>query len=171
MKSKLVKIKMILMDVDGVLTDGGIIYTSSGDELKIFNVQDGMGITLARMGGLKTGIITGRNSELVRRRAEELNFDIVSQGSFDKLGPYRDIKKQFNLKDEEICYIGDDVLDLSILNRVGFSVAVSNARDEVKAACDYITDARGGNGAVREVIDKILKRQEKLHNLIEELSK
>ncbi|MGD9486705.1 MAG: KdsC family phosphatase [Calditrichaceae bacterium] len=171
MKSKLVKITMILMDVDGVLTDGGIIYTSNGDELKIFNVQDGMGITLAKMGGLKTGIITGRNSELVRRRAEELKFDIISQGSFDKLGPYMDIKKQFNLKDEEICYIGDDILDLSILNRVGFSVAVSNARDEVKASCDYITDAPGGRGAVREVIDKILKRQEKLHALIEELTK
>jgi 3-deoxy-D-manno-octulosonate 8-phosphate phosphatase KdsC-like HAD superfamily phosphatase len=126
MKSKLLKIKMILMDVDGVLTDGGIIYTSSGDEIKMFNVQDGMGIT---------------------------------------------IKKESKLSDDEIAYIGDDILDMSILKRVGFSAAPSNARDEVKAICDYITIAEGGHGAVREVIDKILKRQDKLNNLIEQLSK
>jgi 3-deoxy-D-manno-octulosonate 8-phosphate phosphatase (KDO 8-P phosphatase) len=170
MKSKLLKIKMILMDVDGVLTDGEIIYTSSGDEIKMFNVQDGMGITLARMAGLKTGIITGRMSKMVKRRAEELKFDIVSQGSFDKLPSYQKIKKESKLSDDEIAYIGDDILDISILKRVGFSAAPSNARDEVKAICDYITIAEGGNGAVREVIDKILKRQNKLNELVEQLS-
>ncbi len=171
MKQKLSQIKLILMDVDGVLTSGEIIYTASGDELKMFNVQDGMGITLARMAGLKTGILTGRTSDLVRRRAEELKVDVISQGSFDKLPEYEKIKHELGLTDEQICYIGDDVLDISILKRVGFSVAVANARDEVKAICDYVTVAEGGKGAVREVIDKILKWQNKLHDLIEQLSK
>ncbi len=170
MKQKLSQIKLILMDVDGVLTSGEIIYTASGDELKMFNVQDGMGITLARMGGLKTGILTGRKSDLVRRRAEELKVDVISQGSFEKLPEYEKIKQQLGLQDEEICYIGDDVLDIPILKRVGFSVAVANARDEVKALCDYVTVAEGGKGAVREVIDKILKWQNKLHDLIDQLS-
>jgi len=170
MKSKLLNIKLLLMDVDGVLTSGDIIYSSSGEELKKFNIQDGMGITLARMAGLKTGIITGRVSDMVKRRAEELKIDIISQGNFNKLKPYEDIRDREKLKDEEIAYIGDDLMDLCILNRVGFSVAVANARDEVKAVCDYVTIADGGNGAVREVIEKILKRQEKFFNLIEELS-
>ncbi len=158
------------MDVDGVLTNGEIIYTSSGDELKIFNVQDGMGITLAHLAGLKTGIITGRMSALVERRAHELKMDIVSQGNFNKLPEYERVIRDFELKDEEVCYIGDDVLDLPILKRVGFSVAVANARDEVKAVCDYVTSAQGGKGAVREVIDRILKWQNKLHEVIDRLS-
>ncbi len=170
MKSKLMKIKMVLMDVDGVLTEGMITYTSSGEELKSFNIQDGMGITLARMGGLKTGIITGRISEMVKKRAEELKFDVIKQGHFKKRPDYEEIKKQFNLDDESIAYIGDDVLDISILKRAGFSVAPADARDEVKAICDYVTVAPGGRGAVREVIDRILKRQGKLYDLIEELA-
>ena len=161
---------MILMDVDGVLTNGEIIYTSAGKEMKKFCVQDGMGITLARLAGLKTGIITGRSSELVRRRAEELGFDIISQGNTYKLQKYEQVKKDFGLSDEEIAYIGDDVPDISFLKQAGFSVAVANARDEVKAVCDYITVQPGGKGAVREVIDKILKRQDKFYTLLEELS-
>jgi len=158
------------MDVDGVMTNGEIIYSSSGDELKMFNVQDGMGITLARMAGLKTGIITGRNSELVRRRAEELKIDILSQGSFNKLPEYEKIKVQNDLNDEEIAYIGDDILDISILKKVGLSISVANARDEVKAVCDYVTVAPGGKGAVREAIELILKRQDKFFNLVDQLS-
>ncbi len=169
MKSKLLKIKLVLMDVDGVLTDGSIIYSEKGDEVKAFNVQDGLGITLARMAGLKTGIITGRSSKLVKRRATELKFDVISQGSFSKLPEYERIKKKFDLRDEEIAFIGDDILDLPILKRVGFSVAVANARDEVKALCDYVTIQKGGQGAVREVMDKILKAQDKFHRLMEEL--
>lgn len=170
MKEKLLKIKMLLLDVDGVLTGGEIIYSSSGEELKKFDIQDGMGITLARMAGLKTGIITGRTSDMVKRRAEELQFDVVSQGNFNKLKPYEEIRESYGLNDDEIAYVGDDLLDLPILKRVGFSVAVANARDEVKAQCDYITTAEGGNGAVREVIDKILKRQEKFYDLLEQLA-
>lgn len=157
------------MDVDGVLTDGGIILGNDGLEIKIFNVQDGMGITLAQKAGLKIGIITGRESEAVLRRAQELKLDQVSQGHFNKLAPYNKIKEKYGLLDEEIAYIGDDVLDLGILNRVGLSVAVANARQEVKACVDYVTIASGGKGAVREVIDLILKTQDKWDNTLEKL--
>ncbi len=163
------KIKMILMDVDGVLTDGKIIFTSDGTELKEFNIQDGMGITLARMAGLKTGIITGRESIMVQRRAEELKYDIISQGSFKKFARYEEIKKQFGLSDDEVCYIGDDLPDIPILKKVGFSVAVANARDELKKIAHYTTTLSGGEGAVREVIDLILKGQDKFNELIEEI--
>jgi len=170
LKAKLQQIQMILFDVDGVLCSGDITYLDTGAEIKTFDVQDGMGITLARMAGLKTGIITGRKSPAITRRAKELMVDSVVQGSFDKLKPYLEIKKKYNLDDSQICYIGDDLLDLALLNRVGFSAAVANAREEVKAVCDYITVARGGRGAVREVIDLILKRQGKFDVLLESLS-
>jgi 3-deoxy-D-manno-octulosonate 8-phosphate phosphatase (KDO 8-P phosphatase) len=169
MKSKMNKIKMILMDVDGVLTDGSIILGSGDIEIKSFNVQDGMGITLARLAGLKTGIITGRNSDVVARRAKELKFDVVSQGSFNKYPEFQKIKEEYSVSNEEICYIGDDLLDISILQEVGFSVAPANARDEVKAICDYVTVASGGHGAVREVVDKILIRQGKIDGIIQDL--
>jgi len=171
MRSKIEKLKMILMDVDGVLTRGDITYTSSDEEVKVFNVQDGMGITLARMAGLKTGIITGRKSPMVERRVRELKIDALQMGEFHKLEPFEQVRKDFGLEYEEICYIGDDILDMSILKRVGFSVAVANARDEVKAICDYVTIKSGGQGAVREVIDKILEHQKKLHSIIESLGK
>ena len=170
MKRKLKQIKMVLFDVDGVLSNGAITYLDNGVEVKSFHVQDGMGITLARMAGLKTGIITGRESQAVKKRAEELKIDVLSQGSFNKLDPYLNISKQFSLKDEEICYIGDDILDIPVLDRVGFSVAVANAREEVKAICDYVTVSPGGSGAVREVIDLILKRQGIFEQLLKELS-
>ena len=169
MKSKMSKIKMILMDVDGVLTDGSIVFGSNELEIKSFNVQDGLGITLARLGGLKTGIITGRKSEVVERRGKELKFDVISQGSFNKYPEFQKIKEEYSFSNEEICYIGDDLLDISILREVGFSVAPANARDEVKAICDYVTVAKGGNGAVREVVDKILIRQNKFDAIIKDL--
>ena len=169
MREKLQKIRMILFDVDGVLCSGDISYLDNGAEIKTFDVQDGMGITLARLAGLKTGIITGRESSAIKRRARELRIDYLEQGSFYKIDPYLQILTTSNFKDEEVCYIGDDVLDLPILERVGFSVAVANARDEVKAVSDYVTVAQGGRGAVREVIDLILKRQRKFDVLISSL--
>lgn len=161
---------MILMDVDGVLTDGKIIFTSAGTEIKEFNIQDGMAITLARMAGLKTGVITGRESKMVQRRAEELGYDFISQGNTKKLPRYEEIKKQFGFSNEEVCYIGDDLPDMPILKKVGFSVAVANARDELKAISDYTTEKSGGNGAVREVIDKILKAQGIFDKLVEKIN-
>ncbi len=170
MESKLQRIKMVLMDVDGVMTGGEIIYTSAGEEFKVFNIHDGMGVAMARMAGLKTGIITGRMSEMVRRRAEELRFDAVVQGQVHKLAAYENIRDKFGLLDAEIAYIGDDLVDLCILERAGFSAAVANAREAVKAACDYVTEAAGGQGAVREVIDLILKGQGKFDDLVQQLS-
>ena len=169
MREKLQKIRMILFDVDGVLCSGDISYLDNGAEIKTFDVQDGMGITLARLAGLKTGIITGRESSAIKRRARELRIDYLAQGSFYKIDPYLNILTKSKFKDEEVCYIGDDVLDLPILERAGFSVAVANARDEVKAVSDYVTVAHGGRGAVREVIDLILKRQRKFDVLISSL--
>ena len=170
MKNKLNKIRLILFDVDGVLCSGDISYSDDGREYKTFDVQDGLGITLARMAGLKTGIITGRKSPVIERRAAELKIDYLSQGSFNKLPAYQDILTRSGCEDSEICYIGDDLLDLPLLKRVGFSVTVANGRDEVKTECHYITTAFGGRGAVREVIDLILKGQGKFDQLLENLS-
>jgi len=168
-QSKIKKIKLLLMDVDGVLTDGSIIYNSAGEETKAFNIQDGMGITLMRMAGLKTGIITGRRSAMVERRAGELKYDVVDMGHFDKLPRYRHILEQMGLRQDEVAYIGDDVQDLCILKRVGFSVTVANGRPQLKERVDYVTAAEGGKGAVREVIDLILYHQGKWAALIEKL--
>ena len=163
------RVKLILMDVDGVLTDGGIILGSGNQEFKIFDVQDGMGVTLARIAGLKVGLITGRRSEVVERRAKELHMDICYQGVPDKLGPYQEIVKKLNLSDEQVCYMGDDLLEMIILKRVGFSVAVANARPEVKSICDYVTECHGGRGAVRETVELILKGQGKWKTVLERM--
>lgn len=154
------------MDVDGVMTDGKIVYSSSGEELKQFDIQDGLAISMAREAGLQTGIITSRASEMVKRRAEELKYDYVSQGTEKKLPAYEICLNTFKLSDEQVCYIGDDLLDIPVLKRVGFAVAVANARDELKEFCHYITDRTGGNGVVREVVEKILKTQGKLIQFI-----
>jgi 3-deoxy-D-manno-octulosonate 8-phosphate phosphatase (KDO 8-P phosphatase) len=153
------KIRLVLMDVDGVLTDGGLVLGTSGQEFKVFHVQDGLGITLGQKTGLKMGILTGRTSEAVTRRAEELHMDICVQGAAQKLDPYEDILKRHGFQDAEVCYIGDDLLDLPVLRRVGFSAAVADAREEVKKVVHYVASCRGGRGAVREVIETILKAQ------------
>ncbi len=167
MRQKLLNIKWILMDVDGVMTDGSITYTSSGEEIKTFNAQDGAGINLAHMAGLQTGIITGRKSEMVRRRVLDLKYDYFREGVSRKSALYEEFKKEFKVTDDQVCYMGDDFADLGILLKAGLSVAPSNARDEIKAVCDFVTLAPGGSGAVRELIDKILKAQGKLFTLFE----
>ena len=168
MRHKLLKIKWILMDVDGVMTDGSITYASSGEEIKTFNAQDGAGINLAHMAGLHTGIITGRKSEMVQRRILDLKYDYFREGVSRKATMYEEFKKEFKVSDEQVCYMGDDFADLGILLQAGLSVAPSNARDEIKAVCDFVTLAPGGSGAVRELIDKILKAQGKLFTLFEQ---
>jgi 3-deoxy-D-manno-octulosonate 8-phosphate phosphatase (KDO 8-P phosphatase) len=156
---KIKPIKMILMDVDGVLTQGGIIMGNHGEALKIFNIQDGLGITLARLAEIKVGIITGRESELVSRRARELKFDVIMQGFYHKLPAYLEVKQSYGLNDDEICYIGDDLLDIDILERVGLAICPANARPEIKNIVDFVTRENGGEGAVRKVIDTILTVQ------------
>ncbi len=158
---KLKKIKALFLDVDGVLTDGTIIYGSDGMEMKIFDSQDGFGITSAIKDGLRVGIITGRKSDLVKRRAAELGIVDLYQGSIDKVTPFEEIKKVYSLDPSEIAYVGDDILDLPLLQKVGFSAAPANAIREVRTRVDYVSKARGGQGAVREIIDLILKARKR----------
>ena len=150
-------IKMILLDVDGVLTGGGIILDNKGNELKIFNSRDGMGITLARSVGIRTGILTGRLSECVRKRSLELKIDVVEQGHFNKIPGLLSICEKSGIAEQEIAYMGDDVLDVNVMERVGIAAAPADAHFSARKAADYVTESRGGNGAVREFIDWILE--------------
>ena len=154
------------MDVDGVLTDESIIYGAFPDELKIFNVKDGLGIKLALSAGLIVGIITSRTSEALKKRTKELGIELIYQGEKNKFNAYQQIKKDLFVSDEQIAYIGDDLPDLEILRVVGFSVAVENACEEVKNSVDFITNKPGGKGAVRDVIEMILRTQDKWEQVI-----
>ena len=151
------RVRVLLLDVDGVMTDGRIVYAAYGDELKFFNVQDGAGLVFWKRMGLRSAIITSRASRLVKKRAKELRVDFLAQGQLLKLPAYEKLLRQWRLKEEEVCAIADDLMELPLLRRVGLAVAVPNAVDEVKQASHYITQRAGGQGAVREVIDLILK--------------
>lgn len=150
------KIRMLLLDVDGVMTDGGILLGSDSVELKKFHAHDGMGIALAKASGMLVGILTGRDSEAVRRRAKELEIDEIQQGAIDKVKGYEAVLKKYGLKDEEIAYIGDDLLDIPILRRAGLSICVANGVAEAKRVSHYVTKNKGGEGAVREAVERIL---------------
>jgi 3-deoxy-D-manno-octulosonate 8-phosphate phosphatase (KDO 8-P phosphatase) len=153
------------MDVDGVLTDGRIWLQSWPDgtahEIKGFSAYDGAGLKLARAAGLRTGVITGRESAAMARRAKEADIEFVFQGRGQKLPAYEEILRTAKLRDEEVAYVGDDLPDLPILSRVGLAIAVANAVPEVKRAAQYVTKSSGGNGAAREVVELLLKSQGK----------
>lgn len=153
------RIKLILMDADGVLTEGKVTYGDGNLELKSFDVRDGAGIELARMAGIKTGVISGRESAALQRRAKELKIEEVHQRAINKVKVYQEILERHSLRDEEVAYIGDDILDLPILLRVGLSAAVVDAHPEVKERVDLVTTSPGGKGAVRELIELILQAQ------------
>ncbi|MTT31526.1 HAD-IIIA family hydrolase [Terrilactibacillus sp. BCM23-1] len=153
------KIKLIVLDVDGVLTDGKLIIGTNHTELKAFHSQDGMGITLARHAGIQFAIITGRKSDAVRRRAKELSIDYLYEGISDKIQVFENLLNELNISHEEVCFIGDDINDLLILKQVGLACAPKDAVDMVKRNVHYITKRSGGEGAVREVIDRILTEQ------------
>jgi 3-deoxy-D-manno-octulosonate 8-phosphate phosphatase (KDO 8-P phosphatase) len=157
MVERLGKIRLLLLDVDGVMTDGRIIYDNHGVETKAFDVKDGHGLKLLQRAGLKVGIITGRESEVVRFRARELGIDVLHQGAKSKLEPYLETIGELGLRDEEVGYMGDDIVDLPVLRRVGFAATVADAVEEVKPFVHYVATRRGGRGAVREVCDLILK--------------
>lgn len=150
-------IRLLLLDVDGVMTDGRIIYDDQGHELKAFDVKDGHGLKLVQRAGLKVGIITGRQSPVVDQRAAELGIDLVYQGAKDKLVPFREILSQLQLSPRQVAYVGDDLVDLPVLLQVGFSATVADAIDDVKARVDLVTERPGGHGAVREICDFLLK--------------
>jgi len=160
------------MDVDGVLTDGRIWLQSWPDgtahEIKGFSAYDGAGLKLARAAGLRTGVITGRESAALARRAKEADIEFVFQGRGEKLPAYEEILRTAKLKDEEVAYIGDDLPDLAILSRVGLAIAVANAVPDVKRAAHYVTKASGGNGAAREVVELLLKSQGKWSTVLKD---
>ena len=156
---KIHKIKLLLLDVDGVLTDAGIFYSGSGVEMKRFNAHDGYGVVRAREHGLKIGIISGRQSPIVTVRAKEMQIEDVIQNASDKVTAMEELRRRHGVGIDEVAFIGDDLFDMPLLNVVGFSAAPSNALPDVRKAVDYVTDASGGNGAVRELIDLIIDHQ------------
>jgi len=167
MKKNLADIQVLVIDVDGVLTDGTIVVNSDGSESKFFSVLDGHGIRLWQRAGLKVAFLSGRASEPTRYRAEQLEVEYVFQDCHNKLDALEKFLEQIGLSPDRIAYIGDDLPDLSVIRRVGFGVAVANAVDEVKQYADYITTRPGGSGAVREVIEYILKNTGRWQQLME----
>ena len=157
--SKAKKIKLLLLDVDGVLTDGAIVIDDRGNESKHFNVRDGQGITLLKRAGIDVGFVTGRRSNVVRARARELGVKLVYQGVGNKAEVYDHIKSKMKLLNEQIAYIGDDLPDLEILLQAGLAITVADAAPEVIKAVHFITKSEGGHGAVREIAELILKAQ------------
>jgi len=152
------RIKLLLLDVDGVMTDGRIIYLNDGGEAKAFDVKDGHGLKLIQRAGIQVGIITGRQSGIVTRRAAELGIELVYQGAKDKMQPFMEILEKLGLKASEVAYVGDDLVDLPVMRLVGFSVTVADASDDIKPYVDLVTSRPGGRGAVREVCDFLLKQ-------------
>lgn len=157
MRERLRRIRLLLLDVDGVLTDGRIIYDAQGIETKAFDVKDGHGLKLLQRSGVQVGIITGRQSEVVNIRARELGIDIVYQGAKDKLVPFEEILQKLQLTADEVAYMGDDLPDLPVLRRAGWAVAPHDAVGEIKPYVHYVTSRPGGRGAVREVCDLLLQ--------------
>ncbi|NLZ96375.1 MAG: acylneuraminate cytidylyltransferase, partial [Bacteroidales bacterium] len=156
LQARMKKIKFVAMDCDGVLTDGGMYYSDDGAELKKFNTRDGMGISLLHDKGIKTAIITGENTEIVRRRAAKLKIDYVYLGIQDKLSIIRDIAKKENIELSEVAFIGDDLNDLDAMQNVGVSFSVRDGMDCVKSIADYVSRLKGGRGAVREIAEFII---------------
>jgi len=153
------KVKLLVLDVDGVLTRGEIIYDDQGHELKSFNVKDGLGVVLLGKVGIKSVILTAKDGKVVRRRGEDMKVLEVIGGILPKEKMLPVIEEKYGVKRENICFIGDDWIDIGMIERVGIGVAVADAPDVVKKSADYITKRNGGEGAVREVIDLILKAQ------------
>lgn len=165
-ENRIKRIKLVLMDCDGVLTDGRIILLPDGDEQKSFHTRDGQGIVLLQRAGIKTGIISGRTSKLVERRALELNMNFLRQSVGNKVKAFEEILSESGCKIEETAFIGDDIADILLMESVGFAVAVADAVEETKEAAHYITKLIGGFGAVRETADLILKTQGKWDELM-----
>lgn len=161
------EIELILTDVDGVLTDGGIIFDNQGIETKRFHIHDGLGIKIWQRGGYHFGVITGRSSHIVKIRAAELGIELLRQGTEAKLNVARDIARQLRLEPRQVCFIGDDLPDLPVIRWAGLGVAVANAVSDVKQRATYTTQIAGGDGAVRETIEMILKAKERWDELIQ----
>jgi 3-deoxy-D-manno-octulosonate 8-phosphate phosphatase (KDO 8-P phosphatase) len=163
------KVKLLVLDVDGVLTRGEIIYDDKGREFKIFNVKDGLGIVLLGKAGIGTILLTAKDSAVVRRRAVDMRVKEVIAGVMPKESVLNDLKKRYKVSEEEICFIGDDLIDLALMEKVGLPVTVNDAPAVIQKAARFITQRNGGEGAVREVVDLILQAQhleEKVYSLL-----
>ncbi|MBI3990869.1 MAG: HAD-IIIA family hydrolase [Candidatus Omnitrophica bacterium] len=160
------RIKLLLLDVDGVLTDGKITYDTSGAELKSFNVLDGVGITVAVSNGIKVVLISARGSSILKRRARELKITRLCQNVKNKSMVYQKLLRKYRITPDEVCYVGDDLPDLSVIRQTGLSAAVPDAAEDVRNAAHYITRRKGGEGAVREIVELIMKVQGKWENVI-----
>ncbi|MFQ5744252.1 MAG: KdsC family phosphatase [Acidobacteriota bacterium] len=155
-EARLRRIRLLAMDVDGVLTRGDIIYLGGSSEGKMFHVRDGAAMYIARLVGFRTVVITGRRSQAVQRRMEELPVDDLRQGVLDKLSVCREIQMQHGISDDEVAYIGDDLIDLQLMEQAGLGIAVADAQPQLLQLADWVTDRKGGCGAVREVVDDIV---------------
>lgn len=162
------KVELFLLDVDGVLTNGRLYYTPEGEWIKVFHVRDGLGIKLAQKAGLKVGVISGRDSRALASRLKELGIEEVHLGFNKKLPVLEEILKRLSLSYEHVAFLGDDLVDIPLLRRVGFPMVVADAPEEVKAYAIYITQAKGGEGAVREAVEFLLKLREQWRQVIEE---
>lgn len=169
LSAKLARVKIFLCDVDGILTDGSVFISETG-EMKRFSIQDGLGLKLLQREGIKVGWISNRPSRVTLRRAEELKIDFLSQDKSSKIAAAEKILARSKLSWADACYIGDDIVDLCLLTRAGLAISVPNGIAEAKSAADYVTKAHGGCGAVREVVEMILKAQKKWDRLVKEYS-
>lgn len=165
--ARLAKIRLFLCDVDGVLTDGSV-WMGGGIESKRFNIRDGLGLKFLQQHGIRVGWVSRRPSEATIQRADNLKIDFLAQRDHGKVDAVQTILRKTNLNWPDVCYVGDDVVDLGVMKRVGVAVAVADGVAEVKAAADYVTRAPGGRGAVREVVEMILKAQDKWDRVVAE---
>lgn len=170
LKKKIKNIRVLVLDVDGVLTNGQIVMDHQGQEIKIFDVQDGFGIAMFQHAGYETAIISSRQSSAVEARAKELHITKVYQGVPSKEKIYKQLLDDLAIEDQQVCFIGDDLPDLSVLKKVGFAVTVPNGAAELKEVADYVTHKHGGRGAVREVIELILKTQNQWDKIVKKFS-
>jgi len=160
-------IELMLADVDGVLTDGSVLLNNQGVETKRFHIRDGMGIRLWKKAGYRFGVVSLRSSQVVKMRAAELDIGLVRQGSIDKLATTLEILAELGLTPQQACYLGDDLPDLPVIRTVGLGVAVADGCDEVRQAAAYVTSTAGGMGAVRELVELILKSQQRWDDVIQ----
>ena len=166
LKDKFIKISLLILDVDGVLTDGRIIMDDKGRELKHFNVKDGHGIKMLLRAGIQVIFLTGRTSRVVAHRAHDLGITDIYQGAKNKVGVFEDLLMSKGIPSEKIAYMGDDVVDVPLFKRVGLSIAVANACFDAVRTADYVTEKKGGRGAVRDVCELILRLQGKWEEVI-----
>jgi len=166
LREKAKKVKLLLLDVDGVLTDGRIVYDSRGHDMRFFDVHDGLGVYALRKSGIKTVLITAKGSRAIKPRARDMRVEEVFSDVSPKTAVLDKILKKYNVDISEVCFAGDDLVDLCLMKKVGFPIAVFNACPEIKQAASYVTIRTGGRGAVREIAELILKSQGKWNDIL-----